>query len=87
MTGGAVVRLGPIGPEHVGDGWSLEGDDCDGWFLSKRVGDVSARIFATTATRCAWGVCQADGRMVRGASALDVPHAKAQAARWLGYHR
>ncbi|QIS20924.1 hypothetical protein [Nocardia terpenica] len=83
MNGGGNVRLGSIRPEHVGDGWLLEGDERDGWCLTRPVGDVTVRIFAT-ASGCALGLCRADGRMVRGASALDVPHAKAQAARWLG---
>ncbi|MEG8179429.1 hypothetical protein GZH49_12910 [Nocardia terpenica] len=74
---GDGVRLGPIRPEHVGDGWLLEGDT-DGWYLSKSAGDAAVRIFAT-ASACGVGLCLPDGRMVRGMSARDVDDAKALA--------
>ncbi|ATL70262.1 hypothetical protein CRH09_32835 [Nocardia terpenica] len=73
--GGDSVRLGPIRPEHVGDGWLLEGDERDGWHLSKSAGAATVRIFVT-ASACGVGLCLPDGRMVRGMSARDVDDAK-----------
>ncbi|ATL67874.1 hypothetical protein [Nocardia terpenica] len=78
MSGGDSVRLGPIRPEHVGDGWLLEGDAQGEWFLCKPIGIGVVRIFAT-ASACGVGLCLPDGRMVRGMSARDVSAAKALA--------
>jgi len=88
MSDREAVRLGPIRPEHVGDGWRLDGDERGGWSLCKRVGDgVVAKIRATTSTTCAWSVYAADGRMLREASWDDVDEAKALADKWIREHR
>jgi len=83
MNGYRRVRLGPIRPEHVGDGWRLEGDEAGGWWLSKRVGDMVSRVHGTSPTTCAWGIYRPDGRMIREASALEVQDAKAAADDWI----
>ncbi|MBF6328502.1 hypothetical protein [Nocardia transvalensis] len=87
MSTGEVVHLGPIRPEHVSDGWRLEGDESGGWWLSKRLGDRVATIRGTTPTTCAWSVYRAGGRLLREASSYDVEEAKALADEWIREYR
>uniref|UniRef100_UPI000A85DD81 hypothetical protein n=1 Tax=Nocardia anaemiae TaxID=263910 RepID=UPI000A85DD81 len=83
MTGNWAAS-GPIQPPHATDGWRLEGNE-HRWWLSKHRTDVVAKIRATTARSCSWGIYTHDGRMIREASAgSDVEEAKAQADAWLG---
>jgi len=83
MNCGDGVLLGPIRPEHVGDDWRLEGDERGGWWLSRPVGDLSVKIYATTPTTCAWSIYRADGWMLREASSRNVDEAKTAAVAWI----
>lgn len=83
MNGRDAAQLGPIRPEHVGDGWRLEGDERGGWWLSRPIGDLSVNICATTPTTCAWSIYRADGRMLREASSRNVEEAKAATVAWI----
>lgn len=81
MTGNWAAS-GPIQPHHASGGWKLEGNE-HRWWLSKRRADVVAKVRATTARTCGWGIYTPSGRMIRGASAgSDVEEAKAQADAW-----
>lgn len=76
-----TARLGPIRPEHATDGWRLEGDE-GGWWLSKRIGAVEAKIRATTPRTLSWRI-DAGGEFMREASAADVYHAKTMVDDWV----
>lgn len=76
------TELGPIRPEHACGGWRLDGD-LDRWALTKPVGALIAKVYATTPTTVAWSVHRADGRMLRGASWDDVEEAKTLALNWI----
>jgi len=87
MTGGERTPLGPIRPEHVGDGWRLEGDERGGWCLTKRHGDLVAKVYSTTPKSVAWSIYRPDGRMLREASWDDVDEAMELADKWIREHR
>ncbi|MEV5832852.1 hypothetical protein [Nocardia sp. NPDC052112] len=82
MTGNRAAS-GPIQPQHTSGGWRLEGNE-HRWWLSKHRADVVAKVRATTARTCSWGIYTHEGRMIREASAgNDVEEAKAKADAWL----
>lgn len=76
-------ELGPIRPEHAGDGWRLEGDERSGWYLARRIYSLVGQIKGASPTSCVWTVYSGDGRVLRKAICDDVDAAKADGEEWM----
>lgn len=76
-------ELGPIRPEHAGDGWRLEGDERRGWYLARRWYSLRAQIKGSSPTSCVWTVYASDGRVLCKALSDDVAKAKRDGEKWM----
>lgn len=76
-------ELGPIRPEHAGDGWRLEGDERRGWYLARRLYTLRAQIKGSSPTSCVWTVYAGDGHVLRKATYNDVDKAKEDGEKWM----
>lgn len=76
-------NLGPIRPQHEGNGWKLRGNEKGRWWLLKDFGRYIGIISATTPTTCAWQITTRAGDLLREASSDDVAVARAAADKWV----